>query len=75
MLNSKSIFVQHSLMDCNRNTVPFHAILSTRLTNVHTNAIIKFGKGLVSKGSRYNPITGKLSPARWHLLVFLELQY
>lgn len=56
MLNSKVFLFNILLIDCNGNTVAFHAILSTRLTNVPTNAIIKFGNVLVNEGSGYNPI-------------------
>lgn len=61
MLNSKVFMFNNLLIDCNGNTVAFHAILSTRLTNVPTNAIIKFGNVLVNNGSGYNPITGKFT--------------
>lgn len=47
--------------DCKGKTIAFHAILSTGLTNVSPNTIIKFGKVLVNEESGYNPSTGKFT--------------
>eukprot|EP00105_Crassostrea_gigas_P012569 XP_011428603.1 PREDICTED: adiponectin [Crassostrea gigas] len=50
-----------STKDCKGKTIAFHAILSTGLTNVSPNTIIKFGKVLVNEESGYNPSTGKFT--------------
>uniref|UniRef100_K1QKY2 Complement C1q tumor necrosis factor-related protein 3 n=1 Tax=Magallana gigas TaxID=29159 RepID=K1QKY2_MAGGI len=46
---------------CSGKVVAFHALLSTRLTNVPIKTIIKFGQVLVNEGSGYSPTTGKFT--------------
>ena len=60
-LISYNLYCSLITLDCQGKSIAFHAVLSKALTNVPTNAIIKFEQLLINEGNGYDPNTGKFT--------------